>query len=489
MRAPYSKSSAMTILRRPAPTRALLLAVAITAVVLSGCSLAPTYTRPTAHVPAFLGGSASQPDASAPTVTLTLAERKFVTGFGGGPMLPELVGRALAHNADFNAAVDNVRMARAALAEQRASSRPYVGAVVEAEKYGLSKGTIDPTASPNYAFGGLAVSQEVDIFGRAQGLTAAARERLVASEHMQAAARASLIVETLRTYAALCAAQETARISSEIVRDERASLDAVQLANRLGTVSNADTTQAEIRFEQAIADEREAAATLRSLNRAFSLFVGYATAPALASTAELADAARSVTLPSSLPSSVLLRKPEVMAAEAELRARNADIGAARAAFFPSITLTGAYGRASDELGNLFSNGASGWAFLPQINLPIFDFGRRKANLDAAWVRKQSGIREYEAEIERSFKNVADAMDALVVGQARSDLELQRFAEAQRRLQSASERRVAGLEGAGQVREVRMSAAYRSLAKVQADRDLAQANAGVFAAFYNTGVLD
>lgn len=489
MRAPSSKSSAMTITRHPAPAGALVLAVAILVGGLSGCSLAPSYSRPAADVPSSLVGLATQPDRPVTKVPLTQAEKTFVGSFGGGPILTDLVERALAHNADFNAAVDNVRMARAALAEQRASSRPHIGAVVEAEKYGLSKGTIDPSASPNYAFGGIAVSQELDIFGRAHGLTAAARERLAASEYMQAAARAGLITETLRTYAALCAAQQAAQTTSEVIKDERASLDAVKLANRLGAVSNVEATQAEIRFQSAQTEEREAAATLRSLNRAFSLLVGYSTSPVLVSTADLADAARGRTLPASVPSSVLLRKPEVMAAEAELRARNADIGAARAAFFPSITLTGAYGRASDELGNLFSNGASGWAFLPQINLPIFDFGRRKANLDAAWVRKQSGIREYEAEVERSFKHVADAMDALVIAQAKSDLELQRTSESLQRLKNSDQRRADGFEDAQQVRQARMSLAYQKLARLQADRELAQANAGVFSAFYNTGVLD
>lgn len=468
----------------------LVLAVAAACLaVLSGCSMAPDYVRPDPRLPGVIGGSALTPSEKQPSrASLTPAEQAFAASLAGGSALADLMARALVHNSDFNAAVDNVRLARAALAEHRAALGPHVMGTAQAEKYGFSNSAVDAAGSSNYAFGGLAVHQDLDIFGRAQGLSAAARERLGAGEHMQDAARASLIAQVARTYAALMAAQENVRVAIAMVEDAHASSEAVKLSAKLGSASVAEVTQADLQYQDALESKQSAQASANAVERALGLLVGYDIHPEVVSTEAMANLARSITLPGNVPSSVLLKTPEVMAAESELKARNADIGAARAAFFPSISLTGGYGRISDQLGNLFSDGATGWAFLPQIDLPIFDFGQRKANLDAAWVRKQAGVREYEAAVERAFKNASDAIEGLAVAQARSDLALQRMSESQTRLKSAQDRASKGLEDAFTVRRLRAACAREQMLRIQADSELIQSRADIYSVFHGTEVL-
>ncbi|WP_285308777.1 efflux transporter outer membrane subunit [Stenotrophomonas maltophilia] len=468
----------------------LILAVAAACLsALSGCSMAPEYVRPEPRLPTVLGGTAVAPsEGQTERASLAPDEARFLTSLGGEGVLPGLVAQALVHNSDFNSAVDNVRLARAALAEHRAALAPQVMGTVQAEKYGFSNSAVDAAGSSNYGFGGLAVHQDLDIFGRAQGLSAAARERLGGQEHMQEAARAALIVQVVRTYVASIAAKEGARAAATIVEDSRASADAVKLSAKLGAASMSEVTQADLQFEEALTNQRSAEAATKSVERALGLLVGYQVRPESVGTEAMANLARRMTLPENVPSSVLLRTPEVMAAESELRARNADIGAARAAFFPSISLTGAYGRISDGLGNLFSDAATGWAFLPQIDIPIFDFGQRKANLDAAWVRKQAGVREYEAAVERAFKTASDAIEGLTVAQARSDVALQRVSETEKRLTSAQERASRGLEDASTVRRLRAASAHEQMARIQADSDLIQARADLYSVFHGTDVL-
>ena len=466
---------------------ALLTLAAACLVTMGGCSMAPTYTRPDVSLPTVLGENvvgATVPQRGA----LTERERAYLTSVGAGPGLVDLVSQALASNADFSTAVTNVSLARAAMVEQRAAMAPQLNASVQAEKYGFSDSEVDALSSSSYAFGGLALTQELDFFGRALSLNSAARQRLIAGEQAQAAARTALIREVLRTHIALAAAKEVVGANQVIQEDAEASLRAIKLLQELGSASKADVLQADFQYQEALAATRSAEANARNVERALALVAGFGAAPVQSSTAAMAEAARETRVPANIPSSVLLRNPEVLAAEAKLRARNADIGAARAAFFPSISLTGAYGKASDDLSDLFRNGATGWAFLPQIDIPIFDFGARKANLDASWVRMQTGVKEYEASIQRAFKAASDAMDALTVAQARSDLSLQRVADIQARLASAGRRADAGLDDRSHVRQLRTAAAREELSRIQADADSSQARADLYAALDGTDVL-
>jgi len=184
-----------------------------------------------------------------------------------------------------------------------------------------------------------------------------------------------------------------------------------------------------------------------------------------------------------IDSQLLLQRPDIRQAEAVLRAANADIGAARAAFFPSIRLSTSVGTASDGLAGLFDAGSGTWAFMPQLSLPIFDFGRNRANLDLAWTRRQAGVVEYENAIRRAFREVADTLDARATLAQAERLQSEEAARAQRRLQRVAARVDAGLVDRSDLLVERIRAEQSALARLRAERDLALVRVATFRAFY------
>lgn len=373
------------------------LCAAALAVALSGCmSLAPQYERPAAPVAATFPGA---PAAEAGTPAAALPWRSFFAE----PRLQRLVELALANNRDLRVAVANIDLAAAQLGARRADLLPTVNAGVSGQRQSASGG-----GSSNLYTAGLLVSGfELDLFGRVRSATDAAVAQLSASEEARRAAQISLVASVAALHYALGSDEVLLQLTQRTYDSRRDSHRLVQLRFDNGVSSELDLRASQTAVEQA----RAALAAVRrqqQLDRnALELLVGQPLpadlpAPAPWNPQALAD------VPAGLPSDVLLKRPDVLQAEEQLKAANANIGAARAAFFPRITLTASVGGASTQLGDLFSNGTA-WSFAPQLLLPIFDAGRNRANLRATEAQRDIAVAQYEKAVQSAFRDVADAL--------------------------------------------------------------------------------
>jgi multidrug efflux system outer membrane protein len=374
---------------------------------LSGCaSLAPAYQRPAAPVAAQW----PVPQASAEAAhAADLGWREFFTD----PQLQSLIEQALANNRDLRVAVLNVERAQAQYRVQRADQWPSVnagiGQSVQRLPGGLS-GTGQRTIS-RQASATLGVSAyELDLFGRVRSLSDAALSRYLGTEDARRSAQISLVAEVADSYLTLAADQERLSLAERTLLTRQDSLRLTQRLQAAGVASTLDLRQAEIAAESAQSDQASLTSQVAQDRNALELLVGqplsatqwppYGAGTAVTQTAELS---------AGLPSDVLLGRPDVSQAERSLQAAQADIGAARAAFFPRISLTASAGSASADLDGLFRGGTGLWSFVPQLTLPIFDAGRNRANLKVAEVDRDIAVAQYEKAIQSAFREVADAL--------------------------------------------------------------------------------
>ena len=370
------------------------------AMVLAGCmSLAPTYQRPAAPVaPAFPDVPASSP-ARAEAASQIAWQRYFADA-----RLKQLIGLALANNRDLRVAILNIEQARAQYQVRRADTLPTVGVGAT----GSRSTTGDDGVRSSYT-AGLAVSAfELDLFGRVRNLSEAALSQYLATEEARKATHISLVASVANTYLATLADDELLALTGRTLEARRESLKLILLKYDNGVVSKLDLQQA-----QSLVDS--ARVTLAQLQRQraqdlnlLTLLVGQPLPAAPLGGATLAATALA-DLPAGLPSDLLAVRPDIRAAEQQLIGANANIGAARAAFFPHISLTGSAGSASTELGGLFKSGSFGWNFGPQVTLPIFDYGRNTANLGSARAGRDIAVAQYERSIQAAFREVADAL--------------------------------------------------------------------------------
>ena len=399
-----------------------VIAATAAALVLGGCmSLAPRYERPAAPVAAIFPLAAA-PEAGTPASALPWRS------FFADTRLQRLVELALANNRDLRAAVANIELAAAQLGARRADLLPTVNVGVSGQRQAAGEGG----ASSNLYTAGLLVSGfELDLFGRVRSATDAALAQLAASEEARRAAQISLVASVANLHYALLSDEVLLQLTKRTLDSRRETHRLVQLRFDNGVSSELDLRASQTAVEQA----RRALAALqrqRQLDRnALELLVGQplpAELPAAApwNPQALAD------VPAGLPSEVLLQRPDVLQAEAQLKAANADIGAARAAFFPRITLTASVGAASTRLSELFSSGTA-WSVAPQLLLPIFDAGRNRANLRASEAQRDIALAQYEKAIQSAFRDVADALagrstlvDQLDALQAQSQAEATRL---------------------------------------------------------------
>jgi multidrug efflux system outer membrane protein len=319
--------------------------------------------------------------------------------------LEELIALALQNNRDLRLAVLNVERARQQYRIRRAERLPALdagGAMVRSGGDGL------PVTEAYTA--DLTVTQfELDLFGRVRNLSEAALQRYFAQEEARRSAQLALVAEVANVYLTLAADREQLRLAEATLRTREEAHALTQKRHEFGAVSALDVHQARTQAESARADAaRHAGQVARDVN-ALNLLVGAPVEEASLPTGFDAPVTGLEALPAGLPSEVLLRRPDVQQAERELRAANADIGAARAAFFPSITLTGSVGYASDDLSRLFESGTGTWSFVPQVRLPIFAGGRLRAGLGVARVDRDVALARYERSIQRGFREVADAL--------------------------------------------------------------------------------
>ncbi len=389
--------------------------------LISACSFMPTYERPVAPVPAaFPEAAAPAATASAPAPVADLAWADFL----GDDRLRRLVALALQNNRDLRIATLNVELARAQLGAQRADQLPSVGAGVQA--------TSTPTGGGNvrsYSAGLQVSGYELDLFGRVRSLGEAAAARYLASDEGRRAAQVALVAGVASAELALRADDELLRITDDTLAARAETLRLTRVRFDGGVAAEPELRAAESLLAAAQAN----AAALRrqraqDLN-ALELLLGQALPGDLPPAPALADS-RLQDLPRGLPSAVLLQRPDIRQAEQQLLAANASIGAARAAFFPRISLTGSLGVASGDLRGLFDNGA--WSFTGQLLQPLFDAGRNQANLAAAQAARAIAVAQYERAIQSAFREVADALAGrATLGEQLAAQQAQAAAEARR----------------------------------------------------------
>ncbi len=374
-------------------------------VLVSGCSLAPGYHRPNMTVPKnfplvrqtpaspFHGGA-----------SLELGWQSFFRD----PMLQELIALGLLHNGDVKTTALTVEEFQARYRIERSRHFPEISTQGKYLRQQMSE-TNGHTVTQTFSVSLGSAAYELDFFGRVRSLKDAALEQYLAMESSLKTATISLVAQIAQTYFRLLADQELARISRETLAMEEKSYSLMEQRFQAGITNELELTQA----KSSLGNARFALAMYDRLviqdHNALRYIVGYSLPHDIGRQQWSQIHQLEFFLPNPLPSEVLLQRPDIIAAEHELKAAHASIGAARAAFFPSISLTGNAGLMSDTFSNLFEASSKTWMFAPSVHFPVFTGGRLKGLLDAAQIRKEISVVSYEQSIERAFREVADAL--------------------------------------------------------------------------------
>ncbi|MDH0684139.1 efflux transporter outer membrane subunit [Achromobacter animicus] len=386
----------------PLRMSALLLTAA-----LAGCSLAPVYERPASPVGDNWSLASTGPGESA---AATLDWQSFVTD----DALRKLVELSLANNRDLRQSLLNIEAARAQYQITRADRLPGIDAQGTGTRQrvpGDLNTTGEAAVQSSYQAGLGLTAFELDLFGRVRSLSDAALQEYLSTEATARSAQISLVAEVIQAYVARDSAQRRLDVTRQTLASREASLELIVKRRQAGTATALDYQEALGLTEQSRAELERMDREVRQAGNALGLLVGISDlSPYLP--ARTADAPMLVQeIAAGAPSALLENRPDILAAEHQLQARNASIGAARAAFFPSISLTGLFGSSSADLSGLFESGQRAWSFTPQITLPIFAGGRNVANLDLASVRKDIAVAQYERTIQTAFREVSDALVA------------------------------------------------------------------------------
>ena len=369
------------------------------ALALSGCSsMAPPLERPALPVAATFPGLPAGTQAAAPGAT-----PEWQTFFGE-ERLRQLITLALQNNRDLKLALLNIEQARAQFDLRRADQWPSLNAGLSGSRQPTSAGGI----SSSYSAGVLVTAYELDLFGRVRSLADATLAQYLATEEARKAVQISLLAAVANGYYALLGDEELLRVTRQTLVTREDSYRLIKLRFDNGASSQIDLRQAESLLESARVTLAQATRQRALDENALALLLGQALPAGMPAALPLDAGASLPTLPVGLPSDVLLRRPDVRQAEQQLIAANAAIGAARAAFFPRISLTGSVGSVSSELSGLFGNGMA-WSFAPQLLQPIFDAGRNQANLRTSEVGRDIALAQYERAIQSAFREVADAL--------------------------------------------------------------------------------
>jgi outer membrane protein, multidrug efflux system len=403
----------------------------VAASALSACSFAPDYKRPDMSVENMWPVTSS----AARIVETTIVPEMLWQDFVLDANLREVIALSLANNRDLRAAAFNIEQARAQYQIRRADQLPTVGLSATGLRQPASDGS---GAVASVYTAGLALPVwEVDFFGRLSNLKEAAVAQFMATDEARKSVQISLIASVANTWLSLQVNDELLALTQTTLRTRDESLKLVTLRHRYGAASELDLRLAESQAAaaRAVFSQQQ---RLRALDvNALTLLVGATPSPQFLVTVKPAGASTDrphlfKPLPVGLPSEVLIRRPDIQQAEWQLKAANANIGAARAAYWPRITLTASGGAVSGDLGNLFKNGTSAFTLAPQAFLPIFDFGRNEAATDSAHAAKAAAIAQYEKSIQVAFREVSDALVALsTLNEQLSAQQAQVFAEGER----------------------------------------------------------
>lgn len=377
------------------------------ALLLGGCTLMPKYERPALPVPdSFQTEASVQPAAAAPT-TADLHWQDFFTD----ARLRSIIDLALANNRDLRVATLNIEKAQALYRIQRAELNPTVGVQAAGERYrtpekmgdnGKAKMVSDYSVNVGLA------AWELDLFGRLRSLNARALEQYLATEEARRATQTALVAAVAGSYLNLAADGENLRLARVTLEAQQSSYELIQKTRDAGMASDLELRQAQSQVEAARVAVAAYTGAVAVDRNGLQLLVGSPLGNEL-----LPDTFGTVTDPrgvsAGLPSEVLLRRPDILAAEHQLRAANANIGAARAAFFPRISLTASFGTMGKDLSDLFGSGTRTWSFAPQILAPLFASGSLFANLKVSKVDREIAVAQYEKAIQTAFAEVSDAL--------------------------------------------------------------------------------
>ena len=373
------------------------------AMALAGCSFTPAYERPAApvadtFVPTLHNAAASD---RADTTAADLQWQDFFKD----ARLRRLIELSLQNNRDLRVAVLAIEQTRAQLQVRRADELPTVNAGISGTRGPASSGAIAST----YTAGLSVTAYELDFFGRVRALSQAAQAQLLGSQEARKTVQISLIASVANTYLNLLADDELLRVTREALATRQESLRLMQLKFDNEAASKVDLSQTQSLLEGAKVALAQGMRQRAQDENALVLLLGQPLPPDLPPGLPITSQGLLPDLPAGIPSEILTRRPDIRQAEQQLLANNANMGVARAAFFPRITLTGSAGVVSSDLDTLFSNGTTAWTFVPQLLLPIFDYGRNSANLESAKVAREIAVAQYEKAVQTGFREVADGL--------------------------------------------------------------------------------
>jgi outer membrane protein, multidrug efflux system len=377
----------------------------------SGCTLAPNYNRPEAPVPAEWPSGAAYPERAAMTGAPTAPEVSWQEFFTD-ERLQRVIETALNNNRDLRLAALNVQRARAIYGIRLAELLPSVGASGTRSKQHTPadiSATRRTITTEQYSVNLGIVAWEIDFFGRIQSLKDAALEQYFATEEARRSAQILLVSSVAGAYLVLAADREGLKLAESTLESQEAAYKLVRRRFEIGLASELDLRQAQTQVETARSDVARTTRRVAQDENGLNLLVGASSPmPDGALPADLASVKGPKEILPGLSSEVLLRRPDILSVEHSLKAANANIGAARAAFFPRISLTTAIGTASADLSGLFNSGQDTWSFVPLIVMPIFD-ARLWSAYDATMVEKEIALAQYERTIQNAFRDVADAL--------------------------------------------------------------------------------
>ncbi len=369
--------------------------------VLSACSMAPDYQRPALPVDNIFP---TEDALSGPS------NQAYKTGwreFFQDPRLQQYIHLAIENNKDLRIAALRIEEAQANFGITRSERLPTLGIDAQSSR-SLQSGNDQPFS--RYRVNAAVTGFELDFFGRVKSLSDAALNQYLATEEAQRSAHIAIVAQVARAYISKRLAFEQKQVAEDTLLNNQASYDLIAQQLKAGIASELDLKQAETQVHAAKVQIAILERQYNQAQNALHELIG-AKPNLLAKALPLREQNLDQNLSPGLPSEVLLNRPDIIAAEHSLQASNANIGAARAAFFPRITLTTAIGSESSDLSDLFSSGFKTWSFVPNLTLPIFDYGNRRANLDLAHVRKNIAVVNYEKSIQTAFREVADALVA------------------------------------------------------------------------------
>jgi len=382
-------------------------AIVALAFAMSACSLMPEYFRPAAPVPeTYPGQSTDESVTEAPPLTWQ--------SYFADADLQKLIQVGLEHNRDLKTAVLRMDEAKATYGIQKADRLPTIQGNLNYDRNRTVFSSSQAFEAELYKAGVGISDYEVDVFGRVKNLTQAALEQYLAVTENRQAIQATLITEIATQYVNLLAVHAQLKVTQQTLADRQQTLQRTQRRFDAGLDQVLDVKAAQIQVEQVQAQQAQWQRQLATTQNALYLLLGESSQRTALAIKPLEDLKLADVMPG-LPSSLLTRRADIRAAEHQLKAANANIGAARAAFYPRLQLTTNVGLVNSEFSKLFSDtGSNYWAFSPQLVIPIFNYGRNKANLNLAQTRQRIEVVNYEKTIQTAFKDVMDVLSTRTV---------------------------------------------------------------------------